>query len=129
MTEKGVPEGGTRRFAYADPPTLVELIVHAEQFGSHMVFETATEYLSPGDLMKLTSALDDIDKRANEGRRVYNKKPPRRLRPDRETMRRLVAQYTEDRIPQKRIAEHLGIGVTFVKKLLKEGSDASQSHP
>jgi hypothetical protein len=121
---KGLPEGGTRQFGYAEPPTLNELMTHAEKFGSLMVFETATEYLTPIELLKLSKALDEIDTRAEKGK--FRKTPPRRVRMDREMMRALVVRMTDDRIPQKRIAEHLGVSPRMVWELLDESRKASE---
>jgi len=120
MSKAILPDGGVKRFNYAPDPILSDFIRHAEKLDTHMVFETATEYLSTSELMQLSKVLEEIDRKGNEGRVRKRSISTHKLNMTRTNMRNLVVKYTKDRIPQKRISEHMGISVSTVKRLLSE---------
>jgi hypothetical protein len=120
------PEGGTRQWNYARPPVTEEFIRHAERYGSEMVFETASEYLGTVELMKLKRTLDEVDKYADKDRRFSRKRTKRQHKMSRDRMTELVRRYTEDRIPQERIADHMGISVSTVQRLLSESKSITE---
>jgi transposase len=98
------------------PPTLAELVTHAEKFGTAEVFETAELYLAMPELIQLGTELERID---TERRKRFGPQPKRR-KLSREQKLRAVAFLAKEGTPPARIAKHLGISPTHARRLMRE---------
>jgi hypothetical protein len=110
-----------RRGRRVTPPTLADLIRHAERFGGVGVYETAGLYLD--ELLRLRVELDAIEAAKRNGRRA------RRRRRSRAEQVEAAGLLAAEGLGPEAIAGKLGVGVQHARKLVSEALSGRLTHP
>lgn len=98
------------------PPTLAELLRHAERFGSEGVYETGAAFLAPSALARLRVDLDQVE-RNRRGR--YGTKIGKARRRSPEETKAMVTQLSVEGLIVSAIADKLGVSDAYVTRILK----------